>query len=293
MAALYRKSSLEKLSNPEQLDKAIVISSPMSWLALIGVAVMIIAIVIWSIFGTIPTTMMVEGVIVNPINVGAIYSEQSGKVKKINVETGDMFYVGTTIATIELGNGEEYNICATTSGTVSEILVSDNVLNHEYSGGQEKLSQVYPGTEIIRYTPELKSKQAVICYVPLVTAKQYKEGMEVVVSPLSVNSQEYGRMSATIVNVGNYPASANNLSYVFGASDNYVAARLMENGPVVPIICEMELDSSTISGYKWSNKKGANVSLSNGTFVTAQIVTDRTAPITKMISGLKEKMEGQ
>ncbi len=36
MANLYRKSFLEKLEMPEQLDKAITITSPLSWLARCG-----------------------------------------------------------------------------------------------------------------------------------------------------------------------------------------------------------------------------------------------------------------
>ncbi|MBP5632354.1 MAG: NHLP bacteriocin system secretion protein, partial [Clostridia bacterium] len=63
MADIFRKSSIEKLSNPEQLDRAITVSSPMSWLALLGVLVVIVAVVIWSIFGKLPTTVSVSGVI--------------------------------------------------------------------------------------------------------------------------------------------------------------------------------------------------------------------------------------
>ena len=48
MADLYRKSSLEKLSNPEQLDRMIRISSPMSWLALAAVLLVIVAAAIWA-----------------------------------------------------------------------------------------------------------------------------------------------------------------------------------------------------------------------------------------------------
>ena len=42
MADLYRKSSLDKLSNPEQLDRMIKISSPLSWLALIAVLLVLV-----------------------------------------------------------------------------------------------------------------------------------------------------------------------------------------------------------------------------------------------------------
>jgi hypothetical protein len=63
MADLFRKSSLERLSSPEQLDKAITISSPVSWLALIGITVIIAATALWSVFGTLPTTVTSAGIV--------------------------------------------------------------------------------------------------------------------------------------------------------------------------------------------------------------------------------------
>ena len=51
MADLYRKSSLERISSPEQLDKVLRVTSPMSWLALIAITVMIVIITIWSFVG--------------------------------------------------------------------------------------------------------------------------------------------------------------------------------------------------------------------------------------------------
>ena len=62
MAELFRKSSLEKISSPEQLDKAITVSKPASWLALLGITVMIAATVVWSILGSLPTTVSAQGI---------------------------------------------------------------------------------------------------------------------------------------------------------------------------------------------------------------------------------------
>ena len=50
MADLYRKSSLDKLSNPEQLDRMIKISSPLSWLALIAVLLVIVGLASYAIY---------------------------------------------------------------------------------------------------------------------------------------------------------------------------------------------------------------------------------------------------
>ena len=64
MADIYRKSALERLSNPEQLDKAIVVTSPMTWLALGAAAVIAVGLLIWSFVGSLQQTVSGVGVTV-------------------------------------------------------------------------------------------------------------------------------------------------------------------------------------------------------------------------------------
>ena len=52
MAQVYRKSALEKLSSPDQIDKALTIVSPMSWLAIAAATAVVVVTIIWSIVGT-------------------------------------------------------------------------------------------------------------------------------------------------------------------------------------------------------------------------------------------------
>ena len=298
MADIYRKSSLEKLSNPEQLDRAITISSPMSWLALIGVALMIAATVLWAVFGTLPTTVKAQGVIVSPDGVGAIYSDQSGTVKTIHVKTGDEIAVGTEIVTIQLSNGTEYALKSDCEGTVSKILVSEKSDDSETeSEGQDDAvmqgdkERVYPGTEIIRYTPKLGSSQAVVCFVPLSSSQKYQKGTtKALVSLDSFDSQTYGHMYATVVGVGSYSVPRDKFIYVLG-SDSAVAEQFTANGPVVSLICQLDT-AETVSGYRWSSKKGADLTVPNGTYVTAQIVVEEPHPIDKLFSYLMDKLEG-
>ena len=67
MAQLFRKSSIERLSSPEQLDKAIVVTSPMSWTVLIGIALIIVCFTVWAFCGTMPTVLKGKGVISNGV----------------------------------------------------------------------------------------------------------------------------------------------------------------------------------------------------------------------------------
>lgn len=277
MAELYRKSSIEKLSNPEQLDRAIVVTSPMSWMALIGVAIIIVVTIVWSIVGTLPTVQNVNGVIASPEGTCAFYTDKAGVITKVIKKAGDSVKKDETIAEIKTNDGKKYSIKADMDGKISENLV-------------EIESKVYVGAEIARYTPQKTNEQVVVCYVPLALAKQLETDMKVLIYPTSVDAQKYGHMEGNIEVISTYPVSTNNMWYVLGA-DNLVAEQFLSQGPIISILCSIKEESNNKNGYYWTSKKGGDLVVSNSTFVSAKIVTDESAPITKLLKNLKEKLE--
>ena len=52
---IFRKAALERLSSPEQLDQLMQITNSKGWLALIALAIILGAALVWAIFGRIPT----------------------------------------------------------------------------------------------------------------------------------------------------------------------------------------------------------------------------------------------
>ncbi|OON87608.1 hypothetical protein BXO88_02720 [Oribacterium sp. C9] len=50
---LFRKKSLDRISNPDDIDDYIKISSPSVWLILIAILIILIGTLIWSFLGTI------------------------------------------------------------------------------------------------------------------------------------------------------------------------------------------------------------------------------------------------
>jgi HlyD family secretion protein len=61
---IFRQVPLERLSSPEQLDRLITLASPVGWLALTAIAVLLSAIVAWGIFGSVPTRVSGAGILV-------------------------------------------------------------------------------------------------------------------------------------------------------------------------------------------------------------------------------------
>lgn len=274
MADLYRKSALERISSPEQLDKVLKVTSPMSWLALIGVTLIILVTVVWSIIGSIPMVISTKGIVSSPVGSNAVYMQEAGTVVSVRVRPGDELHHGDPVLTYKNASNEIVTVYSDQAGTVASLVANkDDALN--------------PGSEIIRVTPTVPTSQMVVCYVPLAQAKKLERGMRVNVLLDSLDSTSYGNMVARVINIDAYAASASGMASVLGSGNN-LDATFTANGPVVAVACELGTDNTTVSGYYWSNAKGAGVTVSNGSLVTAKIVTEEVAPISKLFSKISE-----
>ena len=55
--SLFRKKSIERISSPEEIDEYMRVTTPSMWLVLGAVALLLLAIFIWSITGRIEDTI--------------------------------------------------------------------------------------------------------------------------------------------------------------------------------------------------------------------------------------------
>ena len=98
---LFRKTSLERLSSPEQLDQLMQITTPKSWIALSALGVMLVFAILWSIFGKIPTNVNGVGVLIRPGGVFSVESRGSGPIIEYYVHTGEQVQKGQKVAHID------------------------------------------------------------------------------------------------------------------------------------------------------------------------------------------------
>lgn len=61
--SLFRKTALNKLASPEQLDRLMQITTLPGWLALLALGGLVAAAVVWSVAGRIPLTMQAQGIL--------------------------------------------------------------------------------------------------------------------------------------------------------------------------------------------------------------------------------------
>ncbi len=277
MKSVFRQSALDKLTSVEQLDKTLKITSPLSWLALVGVTVIIIATIIWSIIGTLPTTVTANGMIVNAnTSTNTIKAGINGTVQMI-VTQGETLNMGTGVVAEIINNyGIKETLYSDQVGYVSQVLVKVS-------------DKVDAQTELIRVRPYLSSgqKEVVVCYVSLGDAGKIQRGMKVNVFLSSADGSTYGHMSGRVINIDTSATSGDGIEAVVG-KNNGIASSFTNNGPVCAVTCELNVDRNTKSGYAWSNEKGAARGLSVPEMCSVKIITEEVPPITKFIAKLKD-----
>lgn len=98
--SIFRKAALDRLSSPEQLDRLMQVTDPRGWLALAGLCAIIVFGAVWSLVGTIPTTITGRGILMSSAGIREIESLGSGVMSDLRVDVGDLVAVGDTIALV-------------------------------------------------------------------------------------------------------------------------------------------------------------------------------------------------
>ena len=97
---IFRQVALERLSSPERLDQAWRVTTPKEWLALAGAFLLLGAIVVWSLVGSLATKATARGVIIRSGGVINVVASGTGLIARVNVKTGDLVRANQVIAQI-------------------------------------------------------------------------------------------------------------------------------------------------------------------------------------------------
>ena len=98
---LFRKEALERMSSPERLDQLIRIVSPKDWLLLGTLLSMVVMLLVWCIWGRLPTTVSGQGVIIRPRRIVEIQSQAAGRLVTFSLRAGDTVRKGGVIGVID------------------------------------------------------------------------------------------------------------------------------------------------------------------------------------------------
>jgi len=102
---MFRKAALDKVSSPEQLDLMMQVTSPIGWLALFTVGVIIVVVGVWSVVGSIPELIDGKGTLFVGESFRSVQAGSSGAIAKLNVRAGDHVTEGQVVAQIKRRGG--------------------------------------------------------------------------------------------------------------------------------------------------------------------------------------------
>src|SRR5437868_2993717 len=85
---IYRQEALDRLSSPDQFDQLMPLTNPRGWIALAAGGLLLLAALLWAVFGTISVTVDGEGVFTRPGGVRTRTAPSDGRVTMVTAFVG-------------------------------------------------------------------------------------------------------------------------------------------------------------------------------------------------------------
>lgn len=157
-------------------------------------------------------------------------------------------------------------------------------------------NMVNAGTEIMRIERKTKRANELIAklYVSSNDGSKVHPGMNVTITPYSIEAGQYGDVCGFVNSVSAY--TVNNEAMKKVLQNSLLVQNLTANGAPYEVTVSLLPDPSTYNGLKWTTKKGAPVIIKGGTLCSAAIAVAYKHPaefvmpfIRKKILGIKEK----
>lgn len=312
---LFRKEAFAKLDALDELDRLVTITRPRAWLVLGAVGLLIVAGLIWAIFGSMSTTVNGSGILLRGGRILQVASPYSGQVKELLVGLGNQVLENQPIATLlqpDLSAEVDWRTkqveqlrTAADAGATAEArqalaqaedalreaqatLTERSMVLSTYTGTVTSI-QVFPGqfvttaAPILTVEPDDKPLVATL-YVPDGVGKKMKTGMQVQVVPSNVSVDQYGYLLGTVTMVSAMPSSPESMKAVL--QNDLLVQEFSAGQAAIRVQVALEEQSGNASGYAWSSSKGPAFVISSGTVCSARVVLGKQAPITRVFPSL-------
>ena len=125
----------------------------------------------------------------------------------------------------------------------------------------------------------------VLCFVDSQDGKRVRPGMDVRIALASARREEFGTMLGTVNSVSGFPLSFEAIRTLI--QNDELARSFMKAGPPFMVRLRLDPDPDSVSGYRWTSRRGDGVPVSSGIPASAEIVTEQRRPITMVLPALR------
>jgi hypothetical protein len=261
---IFRKEALDRLSSPEQLDQLMQVTSPRGWIALGALGLLLLAGLLWGLFGTIPTTAEGQGRLLRGHGVKQVAAPHAGKVAAILVDLDQ-----------EVEKGQELVRLGSSPDDPDRTSLSSPYPARVLDVAVRKGSVVEAGAALLTLEP-LDSPLHAVLYVSVGEGYQVEPDMPVHLWPVSV-AKEAGPLLGKVRSAGRFPASKAEMLRTLQSEE--LVASLSQAGPSLEIVVDLEPNPGKPDSYKWASPWAANAPLYSGTPCRGSITIRKQRPI--------------
>lgn len=147
--SLFRKSSLERVSSPEQLDEYVKVTSPNLILLIIAIFSILFSGIVWIFNSDIPKYEKIPGIVITENGVKKLYSY-------VDIGTSQKFEVGMkTRISPEYISAEEYGYINGEIESVGKKVVDANSILSKFKN-PNMIAQIFPSYNCVEVVTLLK-----------------------------------------------------------------------------------------------------------------------------------------
>lgn len=277
----FRKGVVDKLSSPEQLDQLMVVVRPKAWITLLGLLLLVIAAIIWAIWGEVPVEVSGRGIILTERGLFGISSSESGIVAEIPVKLGDWLKKDTVVLRVYRGEEEKdkpIEIYAYQAGRLAELNVA--------VGDYLQVGQLIGFGEY-----GLEEGENLVCraYFPASIGEKISVGMEGKIALENIDTEVYGFLLGKVSFVSEFPASDRDLIQVL-RNPQLVNFMKQDKPTVISVHLIPIKNPNTPSGYAWTSGIGPKEYVKSGSLCAVKIITQKKRPISYLFPNLFEPL---
>ena len=232
--------------------------------ALVGLSLVVVAIVVWALFGRVPQTVAGPGYVVPAQGFTEVGTTMAGLVETVNVQPGQRVSQGEELVRVIVADGDLESIVSPLDAIVSEV--------------EALPGRITEAGDPMLYLQPVDAPLLVKAFIPATEAFSIGVGAPAAVSPADApRAAQYGVIRGSVTAKSPTPVSADRISYIVGGNTSLVDY-FLASGPVLEVTVELEQDPSTPSGYSWSIGQGPDVEIDAGSLSEVTVLL-RDSPV--------------
>lgn len=238
----FRGRALQKMREPDELDRPIMLVDTRGWTALFVVLSVLLGVAIWAVNGNLPITMTAPGILTSEEGNRAVTTPYAGTVAQARVKPGQQVSAGDPLLEVTGADQKSQPITAPVDGVV--LTVADAV-------GQS----VSPGDTVATIEAAGEGSDLVAhVFVPTAEATSVRPGIDVLLAVEGTPEAQFGQVKGTVESVGQFPVDPSMAVALLGSQ--YTADQLTRGRPTVPVTIRLSRDRATESGFAWTSRYG-------------------------------------